>query len=129
VWYTAYSVLPDPERLAATFTPTVDTRFANPAERSHAQMELDKAVRTHLAVNVQARYGEGTSYNRFQEEERRWLVSDKTDVRKIDSVYRNRDAGLARRRLMTLIKNWEEGDETLDRVMAAHAPTCSLRRH
>lgn len=129
VSYAAYSILPDPERLAATFTPTVDTRFANPAERSHAQLELDKAVRTHLAVNVQARYGEGTSYNRFQEEERRWLVSDKTDVRKIDSVYRNRDAGLARRRLMTLIKNWEEGDETLDRVMAAHAPTCSLRRH
>jgi hypothetical protein len=90
---------------------------------------MKKAVQDHLTANVKARYGEDTSYSLFMEEERRWLVSDKTDVRKIDSVYRNRDAGLARRRLLTLIKNWEEGDETLDRVMTAHAPTCSLRRH
>ncbi|KAF5006952.1 hypothetical protein FDECE_6692 [Fusarium decemcellulare] len=128
VYYTAFSILPDPTLKPATFTPTIDVRFANPAERTKPQIELDKAVRDHLALNVQARYGEGTSYIRFMEEERRWLISDKTDVRKIDSVYRNRDAGLARRRLLTLIKNWEEGDETLDRVMAAHAPSCSLRR-
>lgn len=51
-------------------------------------------------------------------EEKRWLVSDKV-VRKIDSVYRNRDAGLARRRLLTLVKDWEQGDETLQRVMDA----------
>ncbi|KAM5351835.1 hypothetical protein ACJ41O_004558 [Fusarium nematophilum] len=128
VYYNAYSILPDPTIKPATFTPTVDVRFANPAERTRPQIELDKAVREHLAANVQARYGEDVSYARFLEEDKRWLVSDRVDVRKIDSVYRNRDAGLARRRLLTLVKNWEEGDETLDRVMAAHAPSCSLRR-
>ncbi|RBR03950.1 uncharacterized protein FIESC28_11651 [Fusarium coffeatum] len=129
VCFTAYSVLPDPTLKPATFKPTVDTRFANPAEQTKPQIELNKAVQEHLTANVKARYGEDVSYNRFMEEERRWLISDKTDVRKIDSVYRNRDAGLARRRLLTLIKNWEEGDETLERVMGAHAPSCSLKRH
>ncbi|KAG5660710.1 hypothetical protein KAF25_003316 [Fusarium avenaceum] len=129
VYYSAYSVLPDPTLKPATFKPTVDKHFANPAEQTKPQIVMKKAVQDHLTANVKARYGEDTSYNLFMEEERRWLVSDKTNVRKIDSVYRNRDAGLARRRLLTLIKNWEEGDETLDRVMAAHAPTCSLRRH
>ncbi|XEV06317.1 hypothetical protein FSHL1_011604 [Fusarium sambucinum] len=129
VCFSAHSVLPDPSLKPATFKPTVDTRFANPAEQTKPQIELNKAVQDHLVANVKARYGEDTSYNQFMEEERRWLVSDKTDVRKIDSVYRNRDAGLARRRLLTLIKNWEEGDETLDRVMRAHAPSCSLHRH
>jgi hypothetical protein len=129
VCFSAYSVLPDPKLKLATFKPTVDTRFANPAEQTKPQIELNKAVQDHLAANVKARYGEATSYNQFMEEERRWLISDKTDVRKIDSVYRNRDAGLARRRLLTLIKNWEEGDETLERVMGAHAPSCSLRQH
>ncbi|KAF4453089.1 hypothetical protein F53441_4176 [Fusarium austroafricanum] len=129
VYYAAYSVLPDPTLKPVTFRPTVDTHFANPAEPTKPQIELNKAIQEHLAANVATRYGEGTSYNQFMEEDRRWLISDKTDVRKIDSVYRNRDAGLARRRLLTLVKNWEEGDETLDRVMAAHAPTCSLRRH
>ncbi|KAM0561751.1 hypothetical protein ACHAPJ_002920 [Fusarium lateritium] len=129
VYYAAYSVLPDPTLKPATFKPTVDTRFISPTEQTKPQIEMNKAILEHLTANIKTRYGEGTSYNRFMEEERRWLVSDKTDVRKIDSVYRNRDAGLARRRLLTLIKNWEEGDETLDRVMAAHAPSCSLRRH
>ncbi|KAL4722673.1 hypothetical protein ACLX1H_010556 [Fusarium chlamydosporum] len=117
VCFLAYSVLPDPTLEPMTFKPTVDTRFAHPAEQTKSQIEFNKAVQDHLAANVRARYGKDTSYNRFMEEERRWLVSDKTDVRKIDSVYRNRDAGLARRRLLTLIKNWEEGDETLERVM------------
>lgn len=128
VYFAAYSILPDPELAPATFKPSVDTRLANPSERTRPQVEQDRAVREHLEANVAARYGEDVSYRRFIDEDRRWLVSDKTDVRKIDSVYRNRDAGLARRRLMTLVKNWEEGDETLDRVMNAHAPTCSLQR-
>ncbi|KAF4973581.1 hypothetical protein FZEAL_9282 [Fusarium zealandicum] len=129
VYCTVYSILPDPTLALVTFTPTLDLPSANPVQRTKSQIDLDRAVRKHLAANVEARYGEGTSYLRFMEEEKRWLVSDKADVRKIDSVYRNRDAGLARRRLLTLVKNWEEGDETLDRVMAAHAPSCSLRRH
>ncbi|KAF4345309.1 hypothetical protein FBEOM_811 [Fusarium beomiforme] len=129
VFFAAYPILPDPTLKPATFTPTVGTPFTNPTEPSRPQILMNKAVQEHLPANVKTRYGEETSYNQFMEEERRWLVSDKTDVRKIDSVYRNRDAGLARRRLVTLVKNWEEGDETLDRVMAAHAPTCSLHRH
>ncbi|SCV54616.1 uncharacterized protein FFB14_13697 [Fusarium fujikuroi] len=129
VFFAAYPILPDPDLRAATFRPAVDTTFANPAEPTRPQILMSKAVQEHLSANVKARYGEETSYSQFMEEDKRWLVSDKTDVRKIDSVYRNRDAGLARRRLLTLVKNWEEGDETLDRVMTAHAPTCSLRRH
>jgi len=38
------------------------------------------------------------------------------DVRFIDSVYRNRDAGKARRGLMRLDKVWMDGDDTLDMV-------------
>ena len=74
-----------------------------------------------------ARFGPGTTYTRFVEEERRWLVNDR-DVRKIDSVYRNRDAGLARRGVVALVKDWEEGDETLQRVRDAVGPVCALRR-
>ncbi|KAH7155118.1 hypothetical protein B0J13DRAFT_217977 [Dactylonectria estremocensis] len=129
VYYAAYSILPDLTTPPATFRPAVDTRLHNPTNRTKSQIELDQAVQNHLAANVQERYGKGVSYSYFMEEQRRWLVSDRVDVRKIDSVYRNRDAGLARRRLLTLVKNWEEGDETLDRVMNAQAPTCSLRRH
>ncbi|KAF4478617.1 hypothetical protein FAGAP_12282 [Fusarium agapanthi] len=129
VYFVAYPILPDPALKAATFRPAIDTTFANPAEPTRPQILMSKAAQEHLSANVKARYGEENSYNQFMEEDKRWLVSDKTDVRKIDSVYRNRGASLARRRLLTLVKNWEEGDETLDRVMAAHAPTGSLRRH
>ncbi|KAK7425276.1 hypothetical protein QQZ08_008297 [Neonectria magnoliae] len=129
VYYAAVSILPDPTLVPATFRPSVDTALIDPRNRTKSQVDLDRAVREHLDVNVRARYGEDMSHTRFMEEERRWLVSDRSDVRKIDSVYRNRDAGLARRRLLTLVKNWEDGDETLDRVMNAQAPSCSLRRH
>lgn len=129
VYYAAFSILPDLTRVRTTFNPTVDTRFTNPSQRTRLDIDLEKTTREHLYANVKAHYGEETSYKWFMEEEKRWVVSDKTDVRKIDSVYRNRDAGLARRRLMTLVKHWKEGDETLDRVMNAHAPSCSLQRH
>lgn len=56
------------------------------------------------------------TYQEFSADHKRWLVNDKTDVRKIDSVYRNRDAGLARRGLKKLDKWWDEGDETLSMV-------------
>jgi hypothetical protein len=49
--------------------------------------------------------------------QKRWLLSDETDVRKIDSVYRNRDAGEARRGLKILDKWWDENDQTLQEVM------------
>lgn len=131
LYYNAYSILPDPTLKPATFTPKEDLHLINPGSPTREQIKSDDAIRKHLEANVRARFGEDMTYSHFFAEERRWLVSDKEDVRKIDSVYRNRDAGLARRRLLTLVKNWEEGDDTLERVMKAHggAPSCSLRQH
>ncbi|KAH7054914.1 hypothetical protein BKA57DRAFT_452576 [Linnemannia elongata] len=119
--FNAASLVADPTRQTKTFTPSRDIHFPDPASPARAGIEADKAVREHLKANVRARYGQEMSYDQFMTEEKRWLVSDR-DVRKIDSVYRNRDAGLARRQLMTLVKGWEEGDDTLERVMNAHAP-------
>lgn len=69
------------------------------------------------------------TYTEFMENEKRWLVNDRSDVRKIDSVYRNRDAGLARRGLMKLDKWWNEDDETLKEVMkGAVGPVCTKRK-
>ncbi|KOS17600.1 Protein NLRC3 [Escovopsis weberi] len=81
----------------------------------------ERAIREHLEGNVRARYGAKggattMSYREFMDEEKRWLVNDGA-VRRIDSVYRNRDAGMARRGAMTLVKHWEEGDDSLERVM------------
>ena len=88
---------------------------------------LSKLAHETFTNNVRRVYG--TTYYEFMENEKRWLVNDETDVRKIDSVYRNRDAGLARRGLTTLNKYWDEDDETLEEVMkAAVGPTCSMRK-
>lgn len=127
LYYNANSVLPDPEKAAATFTPSRDQTLPDPGQRTPVQIGADKAVREHLEKNVRTKYGEKMTYSQFMEDEKRWLVNDKV-VRKIDSVYRNRDAGLARRRLMTLVKDWDEGDTTLEQVMTAQGPTCSLRQ-
>lgn len=67
-------------------------------------------IRAALTRNVQATYGKEITYATFEEGEQRWLISP-PDVRFIDSGYRNRDAGLARRGLMILDKHWEEPDE------------------
>ena len=72
------------------------------------------AVQERLHANVERELGIG--YPRFQAEELRWLISPR-DVRFIDSVYRNRDAGLARRNLMVLKKDWDVGDETMREVL------------
>ena len=74
---------------------------------------LDGLVREHLHANVEKQYS--VSYERFMAEHKRFLLSSK-DVRLIDSVYRNRDAGAARRGLKKLQKWWVEGDETLRQV-------------
>jgi Ran GTPase-activating protein (RanGAP) involved in mRNA processing and transport len=129
LYYQAISILPDPENGGFTFTPSRDQVLRDPGTRSVAQIQTDNAVRERLERNVRVKYGEDMTYTRFLAEERRWLTSDKLDVRKIDSVYRNRDAGLARRRLAKLVKNWNEDDDTLERVKnAVVGPTCSLRR-
>jgi hypothetical protein len=57
------------------------------------------------------------THARFVNEEKRWLINDKADVRKIFSVYRNRDAGMARRGLKRLDKWWDENDDSLKEVM------------
>ncbi|KAL8669111.1 MAG: hypothetical protein Q9168_006283 [Polycauliona sp. 1 TL-2023] len=67
-------------------------------------------IRASLTKNVKAMYGQDTSYEDFEASEQRWLISPR-DVRFIDSGYRNRDAGLARRGLMVLNKHWEEPAE------------------
>ena len=128
--YTASSILPDTTAPTATFIPAQDTPF-RPDDAGHhrAQERADRLARDRLEANVRKRYGEDVTYPAFVAGERRWLVSDQSDVRKIDSVYRNRDAGLARRQLMTLVKKWEEGDTTLEKVMGAtQGPSCALRQ-
>ncbi|KAG0014033.1 hypothetical protein BGZ82_001923 [Podila clonocystis] len=116
------SVVVDPTHQTSTFTPSLDTHFPDLASPARVGMEVDKVVREHLEANVRAQYGQEVSYVQFMAEEKRWLVNDR-DVRKIDSVYRNRDAKLARLQQMTLVKDWEEGDDTIERVMNAQAPS------
>lgn len=99
---------------------------------------LRAAVRERLEANVIAAYGPDMTYARFLEgrgenSELRWLISDRAAVRVIDSVYRNRDASLARRSggRTALVKRWADGDDTLDRVMEAagvQGPVCTRRR-
>lgn len=81
--------------------------------------KLHKLARERLHKNVHEHFkdaeGNGIGYEQFESEHKRFLVSPK-DVRLIDSVYRNRDAGAARRGLKKLDKWWDEGDETLRQV-------------
>ncbi|KAJ4351753.1 uncharacterized protein N0V89_007096 [Didymosphaeria variabile] len=97
---------------AITTHPQERTATAVAAVQEHAK--LSKLVHATLEANVERIYG--VSYQEFLADYKRWLVNDKSDVRKIDSVYRNRDAGMARRGLKKLDKWWDEGDETLDIV-------------
>lgn len=129
LFYSSIPILADPNRKQPTFTPSTNIAFANPDAPTLDEIHSDKVIREHLAANVRAHYGANMSYADFMMEEKRWLVNDKM-VRKIDSVYRNRDAGMARRGLLTLVKTWEEGDDTLERIMKARGPPmCSLRQH
>lgn len=82
------------------------------AESVYSKLPLTvrQGLRASLTKNVTAIYGQNTTYTEFEEGEQRWLISP-PDVRFIDSGYRNRDAGLARRGLMILDKTWGEDDE------------------
>ena len=75
-------------------------------------------VRDHLSANVARIYG-GMAFERFEAEEKRKLTGPEEDYRRIDSVYRNRDAGMARRGLKILDKWWPEEDGTLGEIMAS----------
>ena len=74
-------------------------------------------VKERIHENIRLLYG-GIDDARFDAEEKRWLISPK-DVRLIDSAYRNRDAGLARRGQLILKKEWQDGMDTVNGVMKA----------
>ncbi|KAI4146432.1 MAG: hypothetical protein LQ341_002085 [Variospora aurantia] len=76
---------------------------------------LKRQIRASLTRNVKRLYGDGATYEDFEAEEQRWLISPK-DVRFIDSGYRNRDSGLARRGELVLDKWWTD-EEELEQVM------------
>jgi hypothetical protein len=110
-----------------TIHPQLKTAFAIKAGQQH--VALSKLTHTQLVSNVKRVYGADMDYDKFTADEKRWLVNDKTDVRKIDSVYRNRQAALARRGQTKLEKFWEEGDQTLEEVMrGAVGPVCTKKR-
>ncbi|KAJ4368472.1 hypothetical protein N0V83_006829 [Neocucurbitaria cava] len=111
---------------ASTIWPQSRESAAIHAGQKHSH--LSKLANANLTKNVQATYGADSTYDDFVNQHKRWLVNDKTDVRKIDSVYRNRDAGLARKGMKKLDKWWGEGDETLKDVMGAVGPVCTRRK-
>ncbi|KAK7036417.1 hypothetical protein VNI00_011614 [Paramarasmius palmivorus] len=80
---------------------------------------LSRMLKARLEENVAKEFN-GMNYQDFIAEEKRWLVSPE-DVRYIDSVYRNRDAGMARRGLKILDKLWDDDDNTLEMVQNASA--------
>jgi hypothetical protein len=88
-------------------------RAATAVRAGQDGVRLAKTVRERLHANVRHQYG--VDYEQFHSSEKRFLMSPQ-DVRLIDSVYRNRDAGKARRGLMRLDKVWADGDETLNMV-------------
>ena len=111
--------------IGKTIWPQSKPAAAVAAAQEH--FRLSKLVHENLTKNVNRVYG--VTYTEFMENDKRWLVNDRADVRKIDSVYRNRDAGLARRGLMKLDKLWDEDDETLKEVMkGAVGPVCTKRK-
>ena len=71
--------------------------------------------------NIRQLY-DGIDVARFDAEGKRWLISSK-DVRLIDSAYRNRDVGLARRGQLILKKIWQDDIETVNSVMIAEDST------
>lgn len=88
--------------------------------KPHTTRALVKSdgVQDALRANVQAHYGAEMRYAQFLEGPLRFLHSGE-HVRYIDSVYRNRDAGKAKRGEMVLEKKWGEGDLTLHHVQVA----------
>lgn len=90
--------------------------FSAKSLHGKVQPEVKAMVNAHIKDNVERTYG--MDVTKFEADEKRWLISPK-DVRLIDSAYRNRDAGLARRGLLRLKKQWEDDGETVKNVMHA----------
>ncbi|KAJ7589596.1 hypothetical protein C8J56DRAFT_939043 [Mycena floridula] len=89
-----------------------------PALNRKDRARIKTEILATLSQNIKTFYGEEMTFEQFNDGPIRFLRNT-TDVRFIDSVYRNRDAQKARRRLMTLEKWWNEDDETLKAVAAS----------
>lgn len=99
--------------------PSADGHQARATARANIEAgRLQKLLHVQLADNVRRVYGDDMTYDAWVAEEKRFVLSPR-DVRYIDSVYRNRDAGMARRGLMQLNKRWDEDDDTLETVRNA----------
>jgi Ran GTPase-activating protein (RanGAP) involved in mRNA processing and transport len=106
VFYQALSVHPDPSTKPRPLIPSQGNVFDDVitgAALTRELAEVEKAVARRLESNVRAKYGEGVTYQRFREEEKRWLVCDRRDGRKVDSVYRGREVQLSRRRVLMMV--------------------------
>lgn len=66
-------------------------------------------------ANLATHFPQCQTYTDFEYGPKRFLLSPK-DVRLIDSVYRNRDFEMARKGVKPLVKWWEDGGETLEKV-------------
>ena len=91
--------------------------FSAKSVRSKVSTQVKLPVKERTKENIRQLYG-GIDIARFDAEEKRWLISPK-DVRLIDSAYRNRDSGLARRGQLVLKKLWQDDMETVNGVMDA----------
>lgn len=74
-------------------------------------------VNERIKENIRYLYG-AIDVACFDAEEKRWLISPK-DLRLIDSAYRNKDAGLARRGQLVLNNVWQDGMQTVNSVIIA----------
>lgn len=84
----------------------------------HGQIipEINTLVNNHMKRKIQRLYN--FNVTTFEAREKRWLRSPK-DVRFNDSMSHNRDVGLALRGKKILKKRWDDGLETVKRVMEA----------
>ena len=103
-WFEARNIV-QPNNKASTVAATIYNK-------------IKKKVKVRLHEKVANLY-DGMTYEEFNVKEKRKLLTPEESVRKIDSVYRNRDADMAKRGLKFLKKTWMEGDGTLEVVMAS----------
>jgi hypothetical protein len=109
---------------------SINRQGSDPESIRHAQehARLSKLLRLRVVNNVRDKHRDMT-YAQWEKKEKRWVISDELDVRKIDSVYRNRDMALARKGVKRLEKWWGEDDTTLEEIMkTAVGPVCTQWR-
>jgi len=107
VFYQALCLHPDPSVKLRPLIPSQGNVFDDAttgAALTREPAEVEKAVSRKMEMNVRARYGDGVTYQRFRDEEKRWLVCDRQNARRVDSVYRGREVELSRRRVLMMVK-------------------------